>query len=380
MSTSPLPVSAALSRRAGNERRLPRWLDWLLRVPLVAKIAGANGIIVVAAIGSAVAVMDRSGHDATLVLILAVALAGASVVNVALVLIALRPLADLEVTAQRIWRGDLSARVPRSIVADSDLLRVGGALNIVLDGLISDRQRLRAMTSHVLQAADEERSRIAGELHDSAAQTLAGLTLELSAAAKANRDAELGPRLDRARQMSAGVLDEIKMLAHTMYPRVLEDGDLGAALEHLAREISLRTGVPVVVENDSSASEIPSALTSVLYRVAQEAVNNAVRHGHPTGVKLLVRVQNAVACLEVVDDGSGFDVVEAEGHRPGMGIYTMRERAALLGGAVEIHSGDSKGTRIVVCIPLISPVEDAALAPAGSAGKLGFDGLATTAL
>jgi signal transduction histidine kinase len=321
---------------------------------LVAKIAGANGIIVVAALVAAFTVMDGSGHDARLVIIMAIALAGALVVDVGLVLIALRPLDDLEVTAHRIWRGDMGARVPRSRIADTNILRVGGALNVLLDGLVADRARLRAMASHVLQAGDAERARIARELHDSAAQTLTGLALELSAAERATGDPEMTERLDRARRITSGVLDEIKMLAHTMYPRVLEDRDLGAALEHLARETTAQVGVPVTVRCDPTTATIPAELTSVLYRVAQEAVTNAVRHAEPRQVVISVGAPNGVARLEVDDDGGGFDVVEAEGRRPGMGLYTMRERAALVGGGFEIRSDRANGTRIVVTVPIES--------------------------
>jgi len=353
------------------ERSLPRVVERFLRVPLVTKIAGANSLIVAAAIAAAVVVRLGTGNSTELVMILAFALASATIVNVVLVLIALRPLNDLEVTAQKIWRGDLSARVPKSVVADSNLLRIGGALNVLLDGLINDRIRLRAMASHVLQAGDDERARIARELHDSAAQTLAGLTLELSAASRANRDPDMGDRLERARQIAAGVLDEVKMLAHTMYPRILEHGDLCAALEHLAREMTQQTKIPVVVKSDGATSDVPAELISVLYRVAQEAVTNAVRHGRPSSVVIDVSAPKKVARLEVYDDGSGFDVAEAEGRRPGMGIYTMRERAALLGGGFEIKSDRGHGTRITVTIPIESSAEEVGAAVSGDGSAVG---------
>ncbi len=323
-----------------------------MRVPLVAKIAGANALIVVAGLLTGFSVVNRTEADARLMIVLAVALAGALVINVALVLIALRPLDDLETTAQRIWRGDLEARVPRSAVADRDMLRIGGALNVLLDGLTTDRIKLRAMASQVLQAGDAERARIARELHDSSAQTLAGLLLELSALDSANRDPLLRERLDRVRRISAGVLDELKMLAHTVHPRVLEDRGLVAALEHLARETQLRSNVDVRVNAEDAAETIHDGLTSALYRVAQEAVNNAVRHGHPSRVTLNVGVHSGVARLEVSDDGIGFDVAEAEDRRSGMGLFAMRERAALVGGGVEIRSDATTGTRVIVTIPM----------------------------
>ncbi|MBV6520435.1 MAG: hypothetical protein MNPFHGCM_00549 [Gemmatimonadaceae bacterium] len=356
MTTSRNPARPVEQPGLEVARTQSRLVERFLRVPLAAKIAGANAIIVVAAIVTAL-VVTRMGQGIVwppkLAIVLAIALAVASVVNVVLVLVALRPLNDLEVTAQRIWRGDLSARVPHSNVADTDLLRIGGAVNALLDGLISDRARLRAMASHVMQAGDAERARIASELHDSAAQTLAGLAFELSAIARSNQDEALTARIERARQITAGVLDEIKMLAHTMYPRILEHGDLVPALEHLAREVTQRTRIPVVVKSDGSTTAVPVDLVTVFYRVAQEAVSNAVRHGHPGRVVIDVTTRAGVTRLDVEDDGTGFDVVEAESRRPGMGIYTMRERAALVGGGFEIQSarGQVGGTRITMTVP-----------------------------
>jgi signal transduction histidine kinase len=96
---------------------------------------------------------------------------------------------------------------------------------------------------------------------------------------------------------------------------------------------------------------VPPAHASVLYRVAQEAVNNALRHGRPNSIVLRAGVTGGVARLEVEDDGSGFVVAEAERKRPGMGLFTMRERAALVGGALEVHSEPGRGTRVVATVP-----------------------------
>ena len=114
----------------------------------------------------------------------------------------------------------------------------------------------------------------------------------------------------------------------------------------------MRTHVPVTVSVESLPAPMSKGVTSVLYRVAQEAVNNALRHAAPRSVSLRVIVQGGVARLEVVDDGSGFDATDAERRRPGMGLFTMRERTALVGGALEIHSKPGAGTRIVATGPL----------------------------
>lgn len=342
----------ALASAASGQRRVPAWVEAFLRAPLVTKIAGANAVIVVAALASAMGFIGNSAADRGVIVVMLVALLWSLVVNVVLVVLALRPLGELETTAQRIWRGDLEARVPRSLLADRNMLRIGGTLNVLLDGLTSDRIKLRALAFQVLHAGDVERARIARELHDSSAQTLAGLLFELSALASLNQDSTLAERIERIRRMTAGVLDELKLLAHTVYPRILDDRGLVPALEHLARETEERTDTRVEVNAEDGATDVPKDYTSALYRVAQEAVNNAIRHGHPSRIMIHVGARQGVARLEVVDDGAGFDVREAEERRPGMGLFTMRERAALLGGGVEIHSTQALGTRVVLTVPL----------------------------
>jgi len=335
----------------------------VLRVPLAGKIAGANAIIVVAALIAAIAGNLGSPPERRLLLILATALAVSLVVNVALVLVALRPLEALQGTATKIWNGDLAARVPDSILADSNIERVGGTVNALLDSLTSDRAHLRSLAAQVIRAGDRERAQIARELHDSAAQTLAALLLELSVVANENRDHAIAARLQHVRSIASDVLDEVKLLAHTVHPRVLDDLGLVAALRLLSRETEERSRTVVQVDADAALEAIPETLTSVLYRVAQEAVNNSVRHGEPAHITLSLRVYPGQARLEVVDDGPGFDVAEAERRRPGMGLFTMRERVALVGGAVRIESAKGRGTRVVATVPTNS-AEAPASAPA----------------
>jgi signal transduction histidine kinase len=152
-----------------------------------------------------------------------------------------------------------------------------------------------------------------------------------------------------------------------VHPRVLDDLGLSAALRLLARESEERGHARVDVEMDPSDDSLPSTSTSVLYRVAQEAVNNALRHGRPSRITLRMHVEGPTARLEVEDDGDGFDVADAERRRPGMGLFTMRERAALVGGATEIISERGKGTRIVVNVPAASTLLPAT--PDGAAGN-----------
>jgi len=324
----------------------------LLRFPLWGKIAGANLLIVL--VCGLVLYRELPGGRHELITAMAWALLAGILANLLLVRIALEPLRELEATAGRVWRGDLGARVRPSAVADRDMMRVGGAINLLLDGLVQDRAQSRRLASLVISAQDEERARIARELHDSSAQTLTALLLQVSAAARDEKDPAMAVRLEEIRTIAGSALEEVRVLSHTVHPRVLDDLGLVAALEWLARRTRAASGVEIEVNApaDSAPYSVPSAAASVLYRVAQEALANAVRHAKPKSVRLMVVATPERASLEVADDGVGFDVEEAEHRRPGMGLFSMRERVSLVDGQLEIVSSVGAGTRVTASIPL----------------------------
>jgi signal transduction histidine kinase len=226
---------------------------------------------------------------------------------------------------------------------------VGQAFNSILDSLGQERERIRELASEVIDAGDRERAALARELQDSTAQTLAALLLELKALSSDLTDPGLVTRLEHLRRILADVLDEVKAIAQTVHPRVLDDLGLLAGLKLLAREAEARSTVNVRVEGQSQDS-IPATQRSILYRVAQEALNNALRHGAPENVVLSLEVGSGFARLEVRDDGTGFDVAEAE-RRGGRGLFTMRERTSLVDGTLEVRSRRGMGTQIVATVP-----------------------------
>jgi signal transduction histidine kinase len=336
----------------------PRWVSALLRVPLIGKIAGANALIVTVA--AVVAVLNGvAGQDAKLWLLLLASLGLGLVVNAILVSIALRPLKELESTARSVWQGELEARVPASLVADAGIQRVGSTLNVLLDRLMADRLKLRTLANQIIQTGDEERATIARELHDSTAQSLAALLLELSVLAGENTEPRLEARIARIRSIVSEVLDEVRLVAHTVHPRVLDDLGLAAALHLLARETLDRSGVVVTYAGPTRVQAIDAACASTLYRVAQEAVTNAIRHARANGVAISLARQADEVELEIADDGVGFDPGDADRLRPGMGLFTMQERAALVGGRLTLQSRPGAGTRVRVTVPVTA----AAFAP-----------------
>ena len=326
-----------------------------LRVPLLGKLVGANLLIVLAAL--LVVVAERQGVlPGNAVSILGVALGVSLVVNLGLVYVALRPLSDLELTAARVSAGDLEARVASSRLADRDMARIGTTLNTLLDNLTNDRARVRRLAAQVISAQDEERARVARELHDSTAQMLAAVMLQLGVAARENESPALDARIATVREMVAEALEEVRTLSHTIHPRVLDDLGLAAALSWLARQTREQEALDAEAFADDGAP-IPRLAATVLYRVAQESLRNAARHAQARRVELWLRRTATTATLEVVDDGRGFDVRRAEERRPGMGLFSMRERVGLANGTLSVESAPGRGTRVVATVPLTEHIE-----------------------
>lgn len=345
-------------RTGGDARTLPRWIARLLAIPLPAKLVGANLVLLVAGVATGLAARQASASSAPTIATFGSALVLALVVDVALVALAVRPIGEIADTADRVWAGDLDARVPRSLLADRDVARVGRTLNILLDSLLADRARTRRLARELIRTGERERAAIARELHDSAAQSLAGLVMQLSAATRAadeHRDvpAQTRSALAAAQSLATDVLEEVRLLAHTMHPRVLDDLGLGAALRRLARETSAHTAIDVTVQARQDSEAIAaSAQASVLYRVAQEAVQNAVRHARPAHIHLTLASDGDRATLTVGDDGCGFDVErELRAHR-GLGLFTMQERVSLVDGTFDVASRPGDGTKVTASVPL----------------------------
>jgi signal transduction histidine kinase len=317
-----------------------------LRVPLAAKLVGANLLVVAVFTGIWLIV----GGPINLFVIVAIAVVVS--VHLALTIIALRPIRDLETVATHVWNGDYGVRVERSTVADREVLRVGSMFNILLDGLAADRAKMRLLAAEVIAAGDRERSALARELHDSVAQHLAAVLLQLSAASRDSTDPLVADRLREARDAAEYALNEARALSHAIHPGVLDDLGLDAALRRLARDSSSGSGVDVDVEYAAGAARLPRDVEAVLYRVAQEAVRNATTHASARRVRVSVQQTGDEATLSVHDDGVGFDLAEAEAHRAGLGLTSMRERVDLLDGQLEINSAKGNGTTISATVPL----------------------------
>ena len=326
----------------------------LLKVPLGAKLAGANLIIVLLAWVGGYAAHAGTSADWRMLTIMTGALAVGLVVNLILVSIALRPIRDLERTATRVWAGDLETRVPRSAIADPDLAQVGGMLNFLLTALAEDRARVRTLASEVVRTGDRERARVGKELHDSVAQSLAALRYQLIAIEREATNAELADKIRAVRQSAGDVLEQVRLLSHTVHPQILDDLGLVSALRHLARTTAGGPVISVAIAPGAEARlrELSSDVAVALYRVAHEAVANTLRHSAATTIQIRVDLAGGDVVMQVEDNGNGFDTAAVERDGRAMGLFTMRERIGLLHGALEIESSPQRGTTVRVRVPV----------------------------
>jgi signal transduction histidine kinase len=212
------------------------------------------------------------------------------------------------------------------------------------------------LLKQVLSAREEEQRRIARDLHDGIGQSLTSLLLGLRAAAEVPTFEEARARLGELRGITAALLDEVRRLARGLRPSVLDDLGLAAALERYAADYTQAHGIAVdVYAPDLALARLPAEVETALYRIAQEALTNVLKHAAAKAVSLVVRREASGIHLTVEDDGRGFDndaLLQAPGTGIGLGLLDIRERAALLNGSVTLESRPGSGTTVHVCIPL----------------------------
>jgi signal transduction histidine kinase len=205
-------------------------------------------------------------------------------------------------------------------------------------------------------AREDERRRLARDLHDGPAQSLAAALfgVDLAVAALDRAPATAHEELLRARELLREALDDLRGLMFGLRPRLLEERGLVAALRSLAGNTPLwGPAVEVETKGIAARTRLPSEIEVALYRIAQEAVSNARHHSAATKVGVTVALERGLVTLTVQDDGHGFPpqaIRPAAGR--GEGLPGMRERAALLGGALSVESAPGAGTRVVAAIPL----------------------------
>jgi two-component system, NarL family, sensor histidine kinase UhpB len=335
----------------------------LLGLPLFLKVLVANCLVVLIGVGlgtwfTLTFVAGSTGGDlhwAAVAVMLVVGFAGSVLINAVVLTLALQPLHALERTVDRVAAGDLHARAGRVLFRDPDVERLGETLNTMLDVLEEHRGLLQKMSEQVLVAQEDERKRIARELHDETAQSLTTLLIRLKILERARTAPEMHGQINDLRELTAETLEAVRKLAVELRPATLDDLGLLAALEGYTESYSSRNSVRVSFSTegfDNRESRLPPQVELVLYRVVQEALTNAAKHARAKRlrVELARRSDEVIAAVE--DDGQGFDVEEMMRSRErGLGLFGMQERLALVGGQLVIDSAPGRGTRIHARVP-----------------------------
>ena len=221
---------------------------------------------------------------------------------------------------------------------------------------ISERKRaeetLRDLSGRLIAAQEKERSRIARELHDDFNQRLALLAIELEQLGKDTaKDPESRQLLKKLQKQTQEISGDIHRLSHRLHPNKLDHLGLAAALRSLCEERSESAKLKVVFHQNGFPAALPKELDLCVFRVAQEALGNVVKHSGAQSVRVVLWKTNNVVRLSVSDDGCGFDP-NSEMSQGGLGFISMKERVHSLGGKMQISSQPRLGTRIDVAVPL----------------------------
>jgi signal transduction histidine kinase len=226
-----------------------------------------------------------------------------------------------------------------------------------LNSELRQRERARAhLLRKVISAQEEERKRIARELHDESCQTLSVLAMRLDELQAQVPDAPAAAgALAAARALALRTLDEVHRLIFDLRPSLLDDLGLAAALRWLAARHLDPAGVAVRLEIAPVAGRLAPESETAVFRAVQEALTNVARHAHASSVLVQMGEDKGELVIEVEDDGRGFDPASVEELAPsgrGLGLLGLRERMELLGGSARIESAPGEGTRVVLRAPL----------------------------
>lgn len=229
------------------------------------------------------------------------------------------------------------------------------------DKLRRSLDQLRALTTYLQYVREEERTRIAREVHDELGQALTGLKLDMSwLATKVARSTQ--PVQEKVRTM-VNHIDEtiltVRRIATELRPGILDSLGLVAALEWQANEFQTRAGIECHVKSSVDDSGLQQQLTTVFFRIYQETLTNIIRHAQATRVDVLLAEENGALVLTVKDNGRGISEEEIANTRS-IGLVGMRERAMLIGGEITLHGAPGLGTTMTLRVPLDRSNEEGA--------------------
>lgn len=353
----PLDLIALNAAEAGEHHHVvllqtDEGLVWDTAVPIL------DGTVGIARIGLSDASMQAALTTLTAQLMLTILLVSVTGILVAVLLtwILTRPIISLAHATQAVAKGDFSPRVPRW--ANDEIGDLAEAFNQMTEQLARtedlrrERETLRSqLLEKVIATQEDERRRIARELHDSTSQNLTSLLVGLRMMETHCAHCTAQTKASDLRQVASQTLDEVHDLSMRLRPRVLDDLGLAAALERLTAEWQARYKIPIDIAIQLN-ERLPGEVETTIYRIVQETLTNIARHAHARAASIMVERRGHIVRAIVEDDGIGFDVNSNRGERH-LGLLGMSERAELLNGKLTIESAPEHGTSIFIEIPIL---------------------------
>ncbi|MBE0689085.1 MAG: sensor histidine kinase [Anaerolineae bacterium] len=267
-----------------------------------------------------------------------------------------RPILDLVTATDAVAKGDYSRRVPRW--ADDEIGELATAFNTMTEALETaaqeraERDRMREQyISGVIVAQENERKRIARELHDSTGQSLTALLVGLQDLKQAQVNGGGSGRIDRLRDVVSHALDEVRGIAWRLRPSVLDDLGLQSALERLIEQYQQQQGITVDLVMRGLPPRLSPTLETAIYRIVQEGLTNIARYAQAQTASVVIGEHDDTIRIIIEDDGAGFDPKQVAQSSTSLGLQGIRERAGLFGGTLKIDSSSGHGTSLFIAIP-----------------------------
>lgn len=336
-----------------------RVLRRLGRAPLLYKILGANAAIVVAGAvaGTSISLAHGARHPGALHYDLIAAFAAAGIgasllVNFLVLRAVLRPLDHLQRAVDEVRAGRRGVRVHRHGPSDERFDHLIDTFDRMIATVEDHAERLRRLPGQILRAQEEERRRIARELHDEAAQSITTLLVRLRLLEQAETPQVAAARIRELRELTVRALEDVRRIAVELRPSVLDDLGLRDALHAHIDALNAQGGTRVQFTADALDGRLPPEVELALYRVAQEALTNVRRHARASQAEVHLRWIGDSIVLEVADNGVGFDPAHPRLETDGLGLAGMRERMALIGGDLVVQSAPGRGTVVVARVDL----------------------------
>jgi two-component system sensor histidine kinase UhpB len=272
---------------------------------------------------------------------------------------ALRPMQELRKIVEQVKVGQNIPAEPLLMYTDPDIHRLVQAIQSIFKRLEDRTKQLQALSERSINVQEEERKRIARGLHDDTAQAISSLIIQLERLE--NQDSidwvKAQKSIAEARYLAIRILDDLRKNIWDLRPSILDDLGLVPAIHWYAHTCLEEAGVMVNYDIPNENMRLESHLETLLFRISQEAFTNILRHANAGTVTIRLWNKNGQICLEIEDDGRGFNVQEISGlavSRKQLGLLGIEERISLVGGESTIISTPGKGTLIQVLVPILS--------------------------